>query len=124
MSEVRQKQAHTVARVEDIPDGERMIVEVEGREFGVFNVGGEFYALPNNCLHQNGPLCRGPIDGTLIAGAETDWKPVWTLEGEIVRCPWHAMEYHLTTGRCLSDPRRRLRLVEVSVEDGEVRILL
>src|SRR5690606_848770 len=36
---------HVVARVEEIPVGARKIVQVGNRSIGVFNVGGEFYAL-------------------------------------------------------------------------------
>ena len=35
------------------------LVTIEGREIGVFNVHGEFYALRNRCPHQGGALCKG-----------------------------------------------------------------
>jgi len=38
--------------VEDIPPGGRKVVRLEGREVGVFNLDGEFYALKNSCPHQ------------------------------------------------------------------------
>ena len=50
---------HVVARVADIPPGERLIVDIAGRSIGVFNVDGRFYALRNSCPHQGGPLCLG-----------------------------------------------------------------
>ena len=44
--------------------------------FGVFNIGGRFYGLPNVCPHQTGPLCAGRVaTGTLVADGESDWKP-------------------------------------------------
>ena len=49
---------HVVATVEEIPPGQRKIVEVAGRSIGIFNVSGEFFALRNRCPHQGGPLCR------------------------------------------------------------------
>ena len=52
---------YVVANVADVPDGKHIVVEVRGREIGVFNVRGRFFALPNACFHQNGPLCRGAI---------------------------------------------------------------
>ena len=48
-----------VGTVDEIPPGGRKIVEVAGRSIGVFNVGGEFFALRNRCPHQGGPLCEG-----------------------------------------------------------------
>ncbi|HEV8638476.1 MAG TPA: Rieske 2Fe-2S domain-containing protein, partial [Chloroflexota bacterium] len=47
---------HVVAAVDEIPPGGRKIVEVAGRSIGVFNLGGEFFALRNRCPHQGGPL--------------------------------------------------------------------
>jgi nitrite reductase/ring-hydroxylating ferredoxin subunit len=41
-------------------------------------------------------------------------------EGEILVCPWHALEYDLTTGRCLAYPRVKLRQFPVRVEGEHV----
>ena len=64
-------QAYTVAKVADVPEGEHIVVEVRGREIGLFNVRGRYYALPNVCFHQNGPLCRGATSGTVVANAQS-----------------------------------------------------
>ena len=68
---------HVVAREGEIPEGERRIVQIGERQIGVFNVRGQYYALPNICIHQAGPLCEGRISGTLVAGVETGWKFEW-----------------------------------------------
>ncbi len=115
---------HTVAQVNDVPEGSHIVVQVQGRELGIFNVHGKFYALPNVCIHQNGPLCRGKISGTLMSGQETDWKPTWVCEGEIVICPWHAIEYNITTGQCLAYPHRHLPVYPVRVKDGMLQVSL
>ena len=39
-----------------------------GGSIGVFNVGGEFFALLNRCPHQGGPLCLGNTLGFLRSG--------------------------------------------------------
>ena len=44
------------------------------------------------------------MTGTLIADAEGGWRPRWALEGEVIACPWHGLEYHVPTGRCLAFP--------------------
>ena len=43
---------HIIGTVDEIPPGERKLVTIEGREIGVFNIRGEFYALRNRCPHQ------------------------------------------------------------------------
>jgi nitrite reductase (NADH) small subunit len=58
--------------------------------------------------------------GTLIANKETNWRPAWVQEGEILVCPWHALEYDLTTGRCMAYPRVKLRQFPVRVEGEHV----
>jgi nitrite reductase/ring-hydroxylating ferredoxin subunit len=111
---------HIVAREGEIAEGDRRIVRIGEREIGVFNVRGQYYALPNICIHQAGPLCKGRISGTLTASAANDWKFEWSFEGEILTCPWHALEYNITTGQCLAFPKRRVRTYPVRVENGQI----
>ncbi len=111
---------YAVAMVEEVPRGSHIVVEIGGREIGIFNVHGRYHALPNVCVHQNGPLCRGAVSGSLFCSGETDWKWVWAMEGEIIVCPWHGLEYEITTGQCLAYPKRRLRTYEVNVEQGQI----
>ncbi|HEX4486078.1 MAG TPA: Rieske 2Fe-2S domain-containing protein [Terriglobales bacterium] len=113
---------YVVGRVDDLPEGTHRVCEVGGREIGVFNVKGSYYALPSNCYHQNGPLCRGAVSGTIEATLETGWKPTWVREGEIIICPWHTMEFDITTGRCLAEPRRRVPTYKVTVVNSEIKV--
>lgn len=44
---------------------------------------------------------------------------------DVLRCPWHAYEYDLDTGRSPSDPERvRVKSYAISVESGEVLVEL
>src|SRR5690348_17428099 len=82
---------HVVARVDEIPPGGRKIVRLEGREVGVFNLDGEFYALKNSCPHQAARVCLGRVVGTTLPGAVYQFE--YGREGRILRCPWHSWEY-------------------------------
>jgi nitrite reductase (NADH) small subunit len=116
---------HVVGDVSEFPEGSHRVVRVGRREIGIFNIGGEFYGLPNICPHQTGPLCEGrPALGTLTATAENDWRFEWVHDGEIVVCPWHGLEYHVPTGRCLAYPNINLRRYEVVAEGGKVKVRL
>ncbi|BBL81067.1 hypothetical protein RxyAA322_29210 [Rubrobacter xylanophilus] len=122
---VRQRRKHPVGRLSEFPPGTHRVVRVGRREIGVFNIRGTLYALPNLCPHQTGPLCEGKTTtGTLVAREENDWKFEWAYEGEIVSCPWHGLEYHIPTGKCLAFPEITLRRYEVVVEDGVVKVIL
>lgn len=106
---------HIVATVNEIPPGQRKLVEVEGRSIGVFNINGEFFALRNNCPHQGGALCTGRLTGFLTASAPGNYT--YSRRGEILRCPWHGWEFDVKTGQSWWDPARtRVRSYEVSVE--------
>ena len=112
---------HVIARVDELPDGERLIVEIGGRSIGVFNVGGRFFALRNRCPHQGGPLCTGTLGGLISSSGPGDYD--YSRAGEIVRCPWHGWEFDLRTGTCLADPARRVATYEVVVRDGELTVV-
>ena len=110
-----------VGTVADFPEGTHRVVTVEGREVGVFNIGGRLYGLLNRCAHMGGPVCAAArTTGTLVADAEGRWLPRWEQEGEIVACPWHGLEYHVPSGRCLAFPEIALRRYDVVVEGDDV----
>ena len=113
---------YIIGTTDDIPIGEKRLVVINGRDIGIFNVEGRYYALPNRCTHQGGPLCEGRISGTLVSDTSTDWNPEWVQEGEILVCPWHSLEFNIKTGRCLAYPRVRLRQYPVSIEEGKIKI--
>jgi nitrite reductase/ring-hydroxylating ferredoxin subunit len=109
--------SHAVARVDEIPPGGVKIVDVAGRSIGVFNLDGEFFALRNRCPHQGGPLCAGQRLGAISAtgpGAYEHSRP-----GELVRCPWHAWEFDIRTGRSWVDPQgTRVKAYAARVQSG------
>lgn len=106
---------YIVATVDEIPPGQRKIVEVAGRSIGVFNVNGEFFALRNRCPHQGGPLCTGRLSGFVHSKVPGEYA--YSRQSEILRCPWHGWEFDIRTGQSWFDPRRvRVRRYEISLE--------
>jgi nitrite reductase (NADH) small subunit len=114
---------YAVARVDELPEGQHRIVRAGNRELGVFNIRGSYHAIPNLCPHQRGPLCEGGVSGTLDYGPHTGWRLSWIWEGEVVTCPWHSLEFHVPTGRCVALPEIRLKTFEVRVRDGQVLVV-
>ena len=114
-----------VGSVDEIPPGtRRIIVPFRGRAgLGVFNVNGAYHALRNLCPHKSGPLCTGRVSGRVVADAPPTVDNAnldLVNEGEIIRCPWHLWEFEIATGRCLVDPRARVKTYPVAIEDGQV----
>lgn len=95
-----------VAQPDEIPDGERKIVEIEGVSIGVFHYAGGWYALRNSCLHRGGPVATGKL-----------------VDGQII-CPWHGYTYTLTDGRLIFDPSARLEMYPVTVQGDGVYLTL
>ena len=66
-----------VCPVEELPPGEVKIVHAGEISVGVYNLGGEFYALEDRCSHDDGPLCEGDFD----------------LEEGVAVCPRHGAQH-------------------------------
>lgn len=109
---------HVVAGVAEVAPGSCKLVAVKGRDIGLFNVGGTFYALANRCPHKGGPLCHGLITGLAKSSGPGDYR--LTRGGEFVRCPWHGWEFEIATGQSYCDPETmRARRFEVTVAPGD-----
>jgi nitrite reductase (NADH) small subunit len=115
------KRRYVVAHTAEIPPGARRIVELGGHVIGVFNIHGRYAAVLNICPHEFAPVCRGRLGGTTLPSAPGEW--LWGREGEILACPWHGWEFDLLSGACLTD-KRRLRMYEVTVEDGQIIVMV
>ena len=72
-----------VCPVAELPPGERRLVEWEDLEIGVFNCGGNLYAIEDRCSHDDGPLAEGEFDP----------------EHCTVECPRHGSLFDLRTGK-------------------------
>jgi nitrite reductase/ring-hydroxylating ferredoxin subunit len=93
-----------VGRVSDFRNGDRKIVDVNGKSVGVFRIDDVFYALRNRCPHQSGPLCLGTLAPRAISGAPGDV----TMDAgpPLLACPWHGWEYDIATGQSFMGPGR------------------
>jgi 3-phenylpropionate/trans-cinnamate dioxygenase ferredoxin subunit len=76
----------TVAAVEEVPPGERLVVEIGRKWVAVFNINGVYYAIEDVCTHDDGPLAEGELTGTTI------------------ECPRHGACFDVTNGKVLSAP--------------------
>jgi len=76
---------------------------------GVFNAGGELFAIEDRCSHDDGPLCEG------------DWDP----DDCIVVCPRHGSNFSLRTGKAVTLPAYiPVDTYPVKVVDGDVVVEL
>ncbi len=96
-----------VAKVSEIPDPGKKLVEVDDRLVAVFHVGGQFYALDDVCTHDGGPLAEGQLDGYHII------------------CPRHGARFDIRTGEALTMPATEPTTAhEVKIEGDTVLVRL
>lgn len=88
-----------VARIDEIPPGERLVVEIRRRWVAIFNVDGQFFAIEDRCTHDDGPLAEGELLGC-----------------EII-CPRHGARFDIRDGKVMSAPAL------VDVPSYEIRVL-
>jgi 3-phenylpropionate/trans-cinnamate dioxygenase ferredoxin subunit len=96
-----------ICRVEELPPGERKLVEWEDLEIGVFNCGGDVLAIEDRCSHDDGDLVQGEFDA----------------ERCTVECPRHGSRFDLRTGKPLTLPAYvPVDTFPVSVQDGVIKL--
>jgi nitrite reductase/ring-hydroxylating ferredoxin subunit len=108
-----------VGRVSDFANGDRKIIDVNGKSIGVFRVDDRFYAIRNRCPHQFGPLCVGTLAQRAVSDGPGDLR---MDDGPpLIACPWHGWEYDLATGQSFTGPGRGIMAAlsyEVTVQPG------
>jgi nitrite reductase/ring-hydroxylating ferredoxin subunit len=106
--------------VDDLAPGEKRRVVVGGRAIALCRSStGEYFAIGDNCPHQGASLCAGALAGTMLPSAPGNYE--WGREGEVLKCPWHAWEFDVRSGRSLfGDEKMRVASYELLIEDGDV----
>jgi len=94
-----------VATTDELPNGARKIVEIDGLALAVFNIAGAYYAIADVCSHDDGPVAEGE------------------LEGYEIECPRHGARFDVRSGKVLSFPAIvDIPAYPVKVEDDEVLV--
>jgi len=94
-----------VAQADEIPLGQKKIVEVDGALVVVVNLDGVLYAVEDVCTHDGGPLGEGKLDGC-----------------ELI-CPRHGARFDVRTGAATRMPAiEPAPTYEVRVQDGDVLV--
>ncbi len=115
-----------VDREAALEPGAKRIVDTDRGEIGVFNVDGTYYALPNTCAHQGGPLCEGVVLDDVTADEPDVGERVTErfTDEKVIKCPWHGWEYYLDSGELAGDNQVALPTYDVVVDDGDVYVEL
>ena len=94
-----------IAPASELPNGERLFVEVADRPIVIFNIAGQLFAIGDVCTHDDGPLGDGDLEGYNIV------------------CPRHGAEFDVRTGKVMQMPAVvDIPAYPVQVRDGNIFI--
>ncbi len=100
-----------VAAASEVQPGVGRVIPAGGLEIGLFAVAGGYRAYRNLCPHAGAPVCRGEIT------RHDDAR-------QVLRCPWHAWDFDLETGKSVNIPGYRLESFPVEVADGQLFVTI
>jgi 3-phenylpropionate/trans-cinnamate dioxygenase ferredoxin component len=99
-----------VAPADEFPPGStKLIFAGPSITIGVYNCGGNLYAIEDRCSHDDGPLCEGD----------------WEQDTCRVVCPRHGSAFDLATGQPMSLPAYvPVATYPVHIVDGMVKVVV
>lgn len=93
------------AAVGEIAEATSKVIEVNGADVAVFNLGDEYFAIEDVCTHDGGDISGG-----------------W-IEDDRAVCPRHLAEFSIRTGEALKGPAYEgVHSFPVRVHDGVVEV--
>lgn len=94
-----------IAPASELPSGERLFVEIEGKSIVIFNIAGQLFAIGDICTHDDGPLGDGDLEGYHIV------------------CPRHGAEFDVRSGKVMQMPAVvDIPAYPVKVVDGMIQV--
>jgi 3-phenylpropionate/trans-cinnamate dioxygenase ferredoxin subunit len=92
-----------VADLDQLPNGERLFLEIDGNPVVIFNIAGNYFAMDDLCTHDDGPIGEGELDGN------------------VVTCPRHGAKFDIRTGKALALPAvEGLKTYPVKCENNKI----
>ncbi len=96
-----------VANADELPNGERLFLEIDQLVIVLFNIAGKIFAIEDTCSHDDNPLGEGEM--------QNDFE---------ISCPRHGAHFDVRNGKALSMPATvdisayPVRIIENQIEIG------
>jgi 3-phenylpropionate/trans-cinnamate dioxygenase ferredoxin subunit len=95
-----------IADIEEIPNGQRVFVDIDEFSIVVFNIAGNFFAIADICSHDDGPVGDGEL--------ESEFE---------ISCPRHGGRFDIRTGQAISLPAIvDIPAYPVRIKDGRIEV--
>ncbi len=75
-----------IAPASEIPNGERLFIDLGDNPIVIFNIAGQLFAISDTCTHDDGPLGDGELRGFNVV------------------CPRHGAEFDVRNGKVMKMP--------------------
>ncbi len=96
---------YEIVPASELPNGERLFVEIEGRLLVIFNIADQYFAIADICTHDGGPLGEGDVEGFNVI------------------CPRHGAEFDMRTGKAVKLPAvEDIPAYPIKVVDGVIQV--
>lgn len=96
---------YAVTAVDDLPNGERLFLEIDDVPIVIFNIADDFYAIKDQCSHEDLEIGEGDLEGY-----------------ELV-CPHHGARFDVRNGEALSLPAvEAIDAYPVRVREGMIEL--
>lgn len=96
-----------VADVGELPEGEKLLVDIDGEMLLLFRIAGEYFCIDDVCTHDGGTLSDGEY------------------QSHEIKCPRHGARFDVRTGQPLCMPATQPTAKHaVRIEDGRILVKL
>ena len=95
------------AKVSEVPDWGKKLVQVEGQAILLVKSKGVLYACENECPHQGAPM-----------------QGAFLKEAGQISCPRHGYRFDLVSGACQAHPECTLRIYPVEIRGDDIYVEL
>jgi nitrite reductase (NADH) small subunit len=93
-----------VAKIHEVPDFGKKVINVSGREILVIRIRHDVFAAENECPHQGSPLTAAIVRDGYIS------------------CPRHGYRFNLRDGACPDHPGCTLKVYPVQLSGDDILI--
>lgn len=94
------------AKLSEVPNFGKKLVEVNGQQILLINQKGTIHAFENECPHQGAPMLSSIV------------------KDDYISCPRHGYRFQLDTGVCKAMPEFVLKVYPVTIQGDDIMVEL
>lgn len=102
----------SIASKSEIPNNDKLLIDINNTQIAIFNIEGKFYAIENICSHNN----------VTLFNEHSNLEDI-VIEKKVV-CQRHGAKFCLKTGQALCPPASDpIRTIPIRIKDGFIQTI-